>query len=72
MKLRRAFRSGHALVVAIPKAYAEALRILPGSTLVLTLKDQALHLSHAVITPQSMHQPGTTDVVAAVGAKESR
>lgn len=61
MILKRAFRTGHCLVVAIPKAYAEALKIVPGTSLVLTLKDRALHYSRAVVSPESMHAPGTVD-----------
>lgn len=54
MILKKAFRSGHALVIALPKKYAEALRIVPGTPLVVTLQNRAIHISRGVITPESM------------------
>lgn len=62
MKLKRAYMSGRALVVAIPKEWAHALTILPGTVLCCTLKDQAIHFSRALVTPQSLHQADSSPV----------
>jgi antitoxin component of MazEF toxin-antitoxin module len=68
MKVRNAFRSGHALVLAIPKDYATALRIVPGTPLVLELRDGAIHIARGVIrieTPRD-RAAAAADVVALV------
>lgn len=49
MKVRNAFRSGHALVIAIPKEYQKALRIVPATPLVLQLVDGAIMISRGVV-----------------------
>jgi antitoxin component of MazEF toxin-antitoxin module len=49
MKVRNAFRSGHALVIAIPKEYQQALRIVPATPLVLQLVDGAIVISRGVV-----------------------
>lgn len=64
MLLRKAFRSGHALVIAIPKKYAEALKILPGTVCTLTVSERGLHLSRAIVTKESTY---AGDVPATAG-----
>lgn len=64
MLLRKVFRTGRCTVVAIPKKYAEALKILPGTVLTMTLSDKALHLSRAIVTKESSY---AGEVPAAAG-----
>jgi antitoxin component of MazEF toxin-antitoxin module len=64
MLVRKAFRTGRCTVVAIPKKYAEALKILPGTVLTLTIRDRALIVSRALVTNES-HYAG--DIPASAG-----
>lgn len=57
MLVRRAFKTGKAVVVALPKKYREALRIAPGTELVLSIKDRTIFISRAVITSAAMMSP---------------
>lgn len=72
MVLRNAFKTGRCLVVAIPKKYAEALRIVPGTPLCVSLSNRTLLISRGVITPESMHAPGSVEPSPADPTKGSR
>jgi antitoxin component of MazEF toxin-antitoxin module len=65
VKLKRAFRSGGALCVAIPKDWARTLQILPGTVCMVTLKDRQISIERALVTGVSQHgadQPPPTPV----------
>ncbi len=64
MLVRRAFKTGKAIVVALPKQYREALKIYPGTELVLSVKDRTIFISRAVITSAAMHSPHAVPAVA--------
>jgi hypothetical protein len=69
LKLKKAFMTGHALVIALPKDWARALTILPGTVCVCTLKDNAIHISRALVSSATLH--GTdTPPAPPVGVRE--
>jgi antitoxin component of MazEF toxin-antitoxin module len=55
MLQRKAFKTGHCLAFAIPKKYAEALKILPGTWLTVTLENRAIHISRAIVASESSY-----------------
>ncbi len=57
MLVRRVFKVGSAVVLALPKAYREALKIYPGTDVVLSVKDRTIFVSRAVITSAAMQSP---------------
>jgi antitoxin component of MazEF toxin-antitoxin module len=54
MALRKVFKTGGTVVVAIPKSFRDALRLVPGTPVVVTLKDRALTITRAVITGENL------------------
>lgn len=72
MKLRRIYKAGHAVVIAIPQEYLRALHLLPGTDVVVTLKDRAVHITRAIITGADALGAPDADAPAAGAPKESR
>lgn len=54
MKMRKAFKTGGCVVVALPTEYRSALKILPGSQLTVQLINKTIVLSRAITTPEHM------------------
>jgi hypothetical protein len=60
VKLKKAFMTGHALVIALPKDYARTLTILPGTVCMITLRDKQIRIERALVSGASMHGPDDT------------
>jgi antitoxin component of MazEF toxin-antitoxin module len=54
MVTRKIFRTSGCVVLAIPRVYRDALQWLPGTEVTVQLKDRALVIARAIVTPESV------------------
>lgn len=57
MALRRLFKSGSAVVVAIPREWREALGLAPGVVVTMGLRDKRITLERAIVTGAGLPDP---------------